>query len=123
MVQEDLGIKIIVSNAKDHSERGQVERRIKVLKETLEKLGVDTSTPMTCLQWDTLFSRISNKINNSPIARGETFNEMTLYYEIITPNSAKLGLNNYRSLERSGITLEMSENFTKLLYRNCSIYQ
>ena len=62
-VQDDLGIKIIVSSAKAHSERGPVERRIRVLRETLEKLGVDTSVPMTCLQWDTLFSRIFNTIN------------------------------------------------------------
>ena len=59
MIQDNLGIKIIVSNAKAHSERGRVERRIRVLRETMEKLGIDSSYPMTCLQWDTLFSRIS----------------------------------------------------------------
>ena len=54
-VQDDLEIKI-VSNAKAHSERGRVERRIRV--------------PITCLQWETLFSGISNAIDNLPIARG-----------------------------------------------------
>ena len=122
-IQDDLGIKIIVSNAKAHSERGRVERRIRVLRETLEKLGVDTTVPMTCLQWDTLFSRISNTIDNLPIARGDTSNEINLGYEIITPNRLKLGRNNFRSLEGNGIDLEMSSNFTKILDRNRSIYQ
>ena len=41
----------------------------------MEKLGVQTSVPMTCMQWDTLFSRISNTIDNLPIALGDTSNE------------------------------------------------
>jgi len=122
-VQDNLGIKIIVSNAKAHSERGRVERRIRVLRETMEKLGVDSTVPMSTLQWDTLFSRISNSIDNLPIARGDTSNETSLGYEIITPNRLKLGRNNYRSLEGNGFNLEMSHNFTQILDRNRSIYQ
>ena len=122
MVQDNLGMKIIVSNAKAHSERGRVERRIRVLRETMEKMGVNNSHPMTCLQWDTLFSRISNSIDNLPLALGNTSNETALGYEIITPNRLKLGRNNYRSLEGSGIDLEMSSNFTKILDRNRTIY-
>ena len=121
-VRDSLGIKIIVSNAKAHSERGRVERRIRTLRETLEKLGVQTSDPMTCMQWDTLFSRISNTIDNLPIARGDTSNGTLLGYEIITPNRLKLGRNNHRSLEGC-INLEMSPNFTKLLDRNRSVYR
>lgn len=73
-----------------------MEQRTRVLRETLEKLGVQASVPMTCIQWDALFSRISN---NLPIARGDTSNETALGYEIITPNRLKLGRNDYRSLE------------------------
>ena len=123
MVQDNLGMKIIVSSAKAHSERGRVERRIRVLREIMEKLGVDSSHPMTCLQWDTLFSRISNTIDNLPLALGNSSNETALGYEIITPNRLKLGRNNYWSLEGSRIDLEMSSNFTKILERNQSIYQ
>jgi len=123
MVQDNLGMKIIVSNAKAHSERGRVERRIRVLRETMEKMGVNSSHPMTCLQWDTLFSRISNSIDNLPLALGNTSNETALGYEIITPNRLKLGRNNYRSLEGNGIDLEMSSNFTRILERNRTIYQ
>ena len=122
-VQDQLGIKIIVSNTKAHSVRGRVERRIRALRESLEKLGVSTTVPMTCLQWDTLFSRISNALDNLPLARGDKTNESALGYEIITPNRLKLGRNNSRSLEGYGIDLEMSSNFTKILDRNRSIYQ
>ena len=73
-VRNSLGIKIVVSIAKAHSERGRVERRIRVLRETLDKLGVQKSVPNTCIQWDALFSRISNTIDNLPIVRGETSN-------------------------------------------------
>ena len=122
-VRDSLGIKIIVSNAKAHSERGRVERRIRVLRETMEKLGVQAFVPMTCLQWDALFSRISNTIDNLPIARGDTSNETSLGYEIITPNRLKLGRNNQRSLEGWGINLEMGPNFTKLLDPTRAIYK
>ncbi len=71
---------------------------------------MNSSHPMTCLQWDTLFSRISNSIDNLPLALGNTSNETALGYEIITPNRLKLGRNNYRSLEGSGIDLEMIKN-------------
>ena len=121
-VQDHLGIKMFVSNAKAHSERGRVERRIHALRESLEKLGGNTTVPMTCMQWDTLFSRISKTLDNLPIARGDTSNESALGYDIITPNRLKLGRNNSRSLEGSGIDLEMSSNFTKILDRNCTIY-
>ena len=100
-----------------------MERRIRALRETMEKLGVDTAVPMTCLQWDTLFARISNTIDNLPIARGDASNELNFGYEVITPNRLKLGRNNFRSLEGNGIELQMLSNFTKILDRNHSIYQ
>ena len=39
---------------------------------------MNTTVPMTCMQWDTLFSRISNALDNLPIARGDAFNESGL---------------------------------------------
>ena len=39
-VQDSLGIQVVVSTAKAHSERGRVERKIKSLRESLEKMGV-----------------------------------------------------------------------------------
>ena len=123
VVQDSMGIKIIVSNAKAHSERGRVERRIRTLRESLEKLGVQTSVPMTCIQWDCLFAKISNAIDNLPIARGDNSSATNLGYEIITPNRLKMGRNNCRSLEGAGIKLEMSSNFTRILERNRDVYK
>ena len=78
---------------------------------------------MTCMQWDTLFSSVSNALENLPIARGDNSNGTALGYEIIRPDRLKMGRNNSRSLEGNGIDLEMSLNFTKILDRNRSIYQ
>ena len=100
-----------------------MERRIHALRESLEKLGVSTTVPMTCMQWETLFSRISNALDNLPLARGDNSTGSALGYEIITPNRLKLGRNNTRSLEGNEIGLDMSSNFTKILDRNRSIYQ
>ncbi len=112
MIQEDLGIKIKVSYG---SLRERTSRK-KDQSSPGDHGEVGSEFFITCLQWDTLFSRISNAIDNLPIARGNNFNN-------ITPNRLKLGSNNYRSLEGTGITLEMSTNFTKILDRNQSIYQ
>ena len=84
-----------------------MERRIRALRETMEKLGVDTAVPMTCLQWDTLFARISNTIDNLPIARGDASNELNFGYEVITPNRLKLGRNNFRSFIHIHIFIQL----------------
>ena len=52
-VQDSLGIKVVVSTAKAHSERGQVEHKIRSLRESLEKMGFNTNHPQTVLQWET----------------------------------------------------------------------
>ena len=117
-VQDSLGIKVVVSTAKAHSERGRVEHKIRSLRESLERMGVNTSQTQTVLQWETLFSKIANTVDNLPMAKGNPTNATSLGYEIITPYRLKLGQNNYRSLERSGIKLDMSSNLTALLERN-----
>ena len=112
-VQDSLGIKVDVSTAKAHSERGRVERKIRSLRESLEKMGVNTNHSQTVLRWETLFSKIANTVDNLPMAKGNTSNVTNLGYDIITPNRLKLGRNNYRSLEGSGIKLDMSTNLSR----------
>ena len=119
-VQDSLGV--VVSTAKAHSERGWVECKIKSLRESLEKMGVSTNHPQTVLQWETLFSKLANTVDNLPMAKGNTSNATNLGYEIITPNRLKLGRNNFRSLEGSGIKLDMAANLTALLERNRELY-
>ena len=121
-VQDFLGIQVVVSTAKAHSERGRVERKIKSLRESLEKMGVSTKHPQTVLQWETLFSKIANTVDNLPMAKGNTSNASNLGYEIITPNRLKLGRNNFRTLDGSGIKLDMAANLTTMLERNRELY-
>ena len=47
--QDSLGIKVVVSTAKAHSERGRVECKIRSLRKSLEKMGVNTNHPQTVL--------------------------------------------------------------------------
>ena len=63
-VQDSAGIKIVVSIAKAHSERGRVECKIRTLRESLERMGVNSSHAQTVLQWETLFSKIANIVDN-----------------------------------------------------------
>ena len=46
-------------------------------------------------------------MNNLPIAKGVPTTRANLGYEILTPNRLMLGRNNFRSLDPSGITLEL----------------
>ena len=62
----------MISTAKAHSERGRVECKIKSLRESLEKMGVNTNPPQTVLQWETLFLKIANTVDNLPMAKGNT---------------------------------------------------
>ena len=56
------------------------------------------------------------------MAKGNTSNSSNLGYKIITSNRLKLGRNNYRALECSGIKLDMASNLTYLLERNRELY-
>ena len=65
-VHNSLEIKVVVSTAKAHSERGQVEHKIRSLRESLEKMGVNINHPQTVLQWETFFSKIANTVDILP---------------------------------------------------------
>ena len=67
--QDSLGLRVFVSLAKSHEERGRVERRIGLVRQMLEHM-VGNSTPVqTALQWQTLFAKIANTIDNLPLAK------------------------------------------------------
>ena len=44
-VQESMGMRILESNPKSHEERGQVERRIRTIRDTLIKVGRLSTLP------------------------------------------------------------------------------
>ena len=120
---DSKGARVHPSTAKAHNERGRVERRIGVIRSTLERLGIKTTSPMTALQWETVFSKIASKLDDLPLAKGNTSNVSAVGFEIITPNRLKLGRNNNRSLDGAGIKVELNPNFTRILERNRGVYQ
>ena len=113
-------MKIVVSNPKSHEERGRVEAKVKILRNMLEKLNVKTDHGMTAIQWETLFAKISNMIDDLPIAKCSSSNVSDKGWDIITPNRLKLGRNNNRSLE-GWIDLPKGSGSETLLRRNQEI--
>ena len=114
-----FGIRVHISNAKIM--RNKVRLRGKsVLREMLEKLGIDSTHPS--IQWETIFLKVSSAIDDLPLARGDSSKAGNLGFEIITANRLKLGRNNKHSLEVSWIRLEMNENVSDILERNRAVY-
>ena len=122
-IYDALGIKVYVSNAKAHEERGRIERKIRALRETLQRLGVKASDPLTALQWESVFSKIASTLDDMPLAKGKPSSASNLGYEIISANRLKLGRNNNRSLEGAGISIERTPHLGRMLERNREIYK
>ena len=78
-----------------HNFNGKVERRIRHVKESLEKNF--TNQRLSVLQWETVSAQISNAINDLPLALGNIVSDYE-QMDLITPNRLRLGRNNDRSL-------------------------
>ena len=98
-LQDAMGMTVIPSTAKAHEERGRVERKVRSLREMLEKVSSRAEVSMTSIEWESLFCKLANELDNLPMAKGSTSNANDLGWEIITANRLKLGRNNSRSLE------------------------
>lgn len=116
-VHDSMGMKIITSTAKSHEERGRVERKVRTLREMLEKVAVKDDTCMTALQWETLFSKLSSQVNDLPMAKSDRSNFTDAAWDLLTPNRLMLGRNNSRSLEGS-FNLLKGAGATDMLRRN-----
>ena len=81
-----MGMRILESNPKSHEERGRVELRIRMICDTLTKVDISEHTSLTALQWETLFSKVVNTLDNLPIAKGNATTTGNLGSEIITAN-------------------------------------
>jgi hypothetical protein len=95
----EMTFKLTVSAPKAHEQMGRVERKIRVLRDMLEKLSSTTECCNTLIGWETLFARIASQVDDLPIARGSATAATDLGWEIISPNRLKLGRNNYRNLD------------------------
>ena len=97
-VRNRFACEVIQAPPKSHSSQGRVERRIGLLKDMLEKLSSETGILLSFLNWETLFCKIANDLNNLPIARPSSTSQVRPEWSIITPNRLLLGRNNKRSL-------------------------
>jgi hypothetical protein len=50
--------------------QGRIEVKIKILREMLQKFSDTCELCNTVLGWETLFAKISDHVDNLPIARG-----------------------------------------------------
>ena len=116
-LKDSMGMTIITSTAKSHEERGRVERKVRTLREMLEKLSIKDDTCMTALQWESLFSKISSQVNDLPMAKCTRSNFSDFTWDLLTPNRLLLGRNNSRSLEGS-FNLLKGTGATELLRKN-----
>ena len=114
------GMTVTVSCPKAHESRGKVERKIRAIKETLQRLNVNCLDPVSAITWETIFAKVANALDNLPIALGDDSNASDLAKEILTPNRLKVGRNNNRSLEGS-IEFTSKALPTDILNRNRKI--
>ena len=99
-----------------HNYNGKVERRIKHVKESLEK--TISNQRLSLLQWETIAAEVSNAINNLPSALGNIVSDFE-NMDVITPNRLKLGRNNKRSPVSP---MKVVGNHLKVLEENKKIF-
>ena len=116
-VFDSMGMRIVTSTAKSHEERGRVERKVRTMREMLQRLAIKDDTCMTALQWETLFSKLSSQINDLPMAKSTRSNFSDAGWDLLTPNRLLLGRNHFRSLEGS-FELDKGAGATEILRRN-----
>ena len=117
-VSNTHGAEIRVLTAKSHESNGRCESRVRLLRQMLEKFEVDTRTvSFTQIQWETLYSVISNALNDLPLAKSSTSTVSDPLWDIITPNRLIMGRNNNRSLQGS-IEMETGPELSRLREKN-----
>ena len=92
-------IDVSISMPKAHEAQGRVERRVRALRESLERLRDSAPIPKSYLAWETSLAVISSQLNDLPMAKSTSTNVDDPFWNIITPNRLILGRNNERSLQ------------------------
>ena len=99
-----------------HFMHGKVERKIRHIKESLEKHV--RKERLSTIQWETLGDQVANRINNLPIALGN-YSQGLEDIDLLTPNRLLLARNNDRcpvgTLKVTGDLTEMVESNNKLV--------
>ena len=123
-----MSCQLVIAPPKSHVGQGRVERRIGIVRDMLLKLG-EPKFLMSFLSWETLFSSISNHLNDLPIARASERSIIRPEFSILTANRLLVGRNNNRALagpmhidfRLSSIhrrAIEAQETFFQLLHKH-----
>ena len=102
-----------------HNFNGKVERRIRNIKESIEK-SVHNER-LSTLQWETLGSQIANSINDIPLALGNIVSDYE-FMDLLTPNRLRLGRNNDRS-QIFPVDTEVRGDLQRIIEENGRIFR
>ena len=107
----DIKVDFKVCPVGGHNYNDKVERRICRVRCSLEKLY--NGQRLSLMQWKTVSSEISNRINDLPLTIGDCTSNLEAI-NLITQNRLKLG----RSNERSSVgPCKMTNNTSRRYYR------
>lgn len=93
-LHKDMGVQCETCPVGGPNVNGKVERRIRHIKESLEK--AIHNERLSILQWETVAAEVANSINDLPLALGNIVSDFESM-DLITPNRLRLGRNNDRS--------------------------
>ena len=102
-----------------HNFNGKVERRIRHIKESMEKSMHNER--LSVLQWETMGSQVSNSANDLPLALGNIVADFE-FMDLLTPNRLKFGRNNDRA-PVFPIETEEHGNLQRIIDENNRIYR
>ena len=115
-LHRDVDVEFQTCPVGGHNMHGKVERRIRHIKESLEKSI--SNERLGVLQWETVAAITANCINDLPLAtrglKGDLDN-----LDLITPNRLLLGRNNDRSPVGN---MSSTESYDKIIEANAKIF-
>ena len=115
-LNQEYGIEFDTCPVGGHNFHGKVERKIKVVKESICK-AAHLQRPSS-LQWETICAEIGNSINNHPVAIGNETEDLESL-DLITPNRLRIARNNERSPVGS---LDVTDKFDRILKMNSDVF-
>ena len=118
-LHSDKGVQVEVCPVGDHHQHGKVERKVRQIKETMERSMLGYR--LTALTWQTVSDSVSNVINNLPISRGMSsmsgIMEDVGDLDLITPNRLRFGRNNDRAPVGPAFLTNDPNKLTELTWR------
>ena len=118
-LHSDIGVEVVVCPVGDHHQHGKVERKIRQIKETMNRTM--SGDRLTSIAWQTVCDSVSNVVNNLPIAKGMSsmsgVKEDVGELDLITPNRLKFGRNNDRVPVGPAYITNDPKKFTEINWR------